>query len=245
MTDEKPSTHARSNTIQGILFDKDGTLIDFYATWMPAYRAAVEAVCIESGKPELAAQLLEVAGYNPLTQRCDPASLLACGTTVEIAKLWAEQAGLDNIEPLTNRIEEIFYQATARPVAVRGLKSLMRRLTYQGCVLGVATMDSEASAQATLNRLQVMHHFDFVCGYDSGFGLKPGPGMVKAFCEHTGLAPEQVAVVGDTPHDLHMGRAARAGLVIGVLSGASPVDMLNELADHVLPNIIGMESLLF
>lgn len=33
----------RSSPIHGILFDKDGTLLDFCATWIPAYRAAAGA----------------------------------------------------------------------------------------------------------------------------------------------------------------------------------------------------------
>ena len=30
----------RRGPIRGILFDKDGTLLDFCATWIPAYRGA-------------------------------------------------------------------------------------------------------------------------------------------------------------------------------------------------------------
>ena len=33
----------RPSPIHGILFDKDGTLLDFCATWIPAYRAAAGA----------------------------------------------------------------------------------------------------------------------------------------------------------------------------------------------------------
>jgi phosphoglycolate phosphatase len=36
---------------------------------------------------------------------------------------------------------------------------------------------------------------------------------------------------------MRMGRAAQAGLVIGVLSGVSPREVLAPLADRVLPSI--------
>lgn len=234
------------NAIKGVLFDKDGTLIDFHATWMPAYESAVQAVCAESGKPDLALHLLELAGYDSCTQRCDPDSLLACGTTAEIARLWAQESGLRDAEAITVRIEEIFdTEAAARAVPVVGLDVSIEALVEQGKVLGVATMDSEALAHATLNRLGLAQYFSFVCGYDSGFGVKPGPGMVEAFCAHTELTPAQIAVVGDTLHDLNMARAASAGLVIGVLTGASGQEKLDGLADHVLPDIRGLGSLLW
>jgi phosphoglycolate phosphatase len=43
--------------------------------------------------------------------------------------------------------------------------------------------------------------------------------------------------VGDTSADLQMGRAAGAGMVIGVLSGAGPAEVLAPYADHLLASI--------
>ena len=46
--------------IKGILFDKDGTLVDFRATWLPRYRgAAAELAATVGGGPGLARALLE------------------------------------------------------------------------------------------------------------------------------------------------------------------------------------------
>ena len=51
-------------------------------------------------------------------------------------------------------------------------------------------------------------------------------------------------VVGDTLRDLHMGRAAGAGLVVGVLSGAGSRELLEPHCDHVIDDVHALESLL-
>jgi phosphoglycolate phosphatase len=58
------------------------------------------------------------------------------------------------------------------------------------------------------------------------------------------LAAAEVMVVGDNRHDLEMGRSARAGLVVGVLSGTGSRETLMSFADHVLESIIDLETLL-
>jgi phosphoglycolate phosphatase len=47
-------------------------------------------------------------------------------------------------------------------------------------------------------------------------------------------------MVGDNVAELHMGRAAGAGLVVGVLSGVSSAEILAPLADIVLPSVAGL-----
>jgi phosphoglycolate phosphatase len=231
--------------IKGVLFDKDGTLLDFHATWVPAYRSAAQAVSSDAGLPELADQLLSIGGYDHASGRCQPGQVLASGTNVEIAHLWAEACGLDDAMPLVARIEEIFArEAAGRAAPVGDLPALFTRLTARGLRLGIATMDSESLAHTTVARLDIGSFLSFVCGYDSGFGVKPGPGMVTAFCDRLSLLPDQVMVVGDTLHDLHMGRAAGAGLVVGVLSGTGTRELFEPHCDYILDDVLALESIL-
>jgi phosphoglycolate phosphatase len=61
--------------------------------------------------------------------------------------------------------------------------------------------------------------------------------MVLALCAALRTHPTRTAVVGDTPADLEMGRAAGAGQVIGVLSGVAGQADLEPIADAVIPSV--------
>ena len=92
---------------QGIVFDKDGTLLDFNRTWLPIYRFAADE--FSSGDPNLAAQLLELHGFDAASERFIGGSLLAAGNNRQIAEQWAAQAGqADQTEQWASRLHEIF-----------------------------------------------------------------------------------------------------------------------------------------
>ena len=230
-------------TIKGILFDKDGTLLDFAATWIPVLREAAQAVAgDEAGRAE---QLLAVGGWEPAAGRVRAGSLLAAGNTAEIAAAWADcLPGRDGAQ-LVPLLDRVFQEGGARPAtAVTDLAPLFGRLKSRGLALGVATSDSLHGAHASLAAFDILELLDFLAGYDSGHGAKPGPGMVEGFCAAAGLVAAEVAVVGDNLHDLEMGRRAGAGLVVGVLTGNSGMSELAPRADHVLPSIEALEDLL-
>ncbi|MBT5193421.1 MAG: HAD family hydrolase [Rhodospirillaceae bacterium] len=223
-------------TIRGILFDKDGTLLDYDATWVPINRKAARLVA--NGDDRLAMELLRLGGQDDGSATVASGSVLAAGTTVELAALWARHAPAHGFADLTAALDDIFQREGAVHAApVSGLVDTLRRLETQGLILGVATSDSEAGALATLEPFDVLQYFDFVAGYDSGFGPKPEPGMVLAFCRAAGLSPEEVMVVGDNRHDMEMGARGKVGLRVGVLTGTSRHEELAPLADHVLTNI--------
>ncbi len=230
-------------TIEGVLFDKDGTLLDFQATWLPVLREA--AVAAAGGEGESALHLLAIGGYDASLEQVRAGSLLAAGNTAEIAAAWAAHLpGRDTYE-LVALLDRIFVEGGARHATpVTDLGPLFARLKGRGLALGVATSDSLQGARASLAGFGVLDRLDFLAGYDSGHGVKPNPGMVEGFCAATGLAAAQVAVVGDNLHDLEMGRAAEAGLVVGVLSGNAARGELEVLADYVLDGIAEIEALL-
>ena len=227
--------------IKGIVFDKDGTLLDFHATWMPRVRAAV--IALADGDSSLALTMLQAAGYDTDTNRVLGGSILAAGNNRDISLIWAPLANkpVDQVEALLNNMFAVADYGDS--IAVKDLTSSLEQLADLGLVLGLATMDSEAGIEATLGDFACLHLFDYTVGYDSGFGSKPGPGMVLGFCQKTGLKPEQVMVVGDNTHDLHMGQSAAAGFNVGVLTGTSSRSELAADADLVVDSIADLVGL--
>jgi phosphoglycolate phosphatase len=189
--------------------------------------------------------LLSRHGYDPASDTFAAESPLLWATTRDQAALWSAEPELAAIGDLEQRLERHFSDLDAYPpVPVTDLVSLFERLRGRGLKLGIATMDGTAATEATLVRIAARGLIDFLTGCDGGHGLKPDPGMVLGFCTAVGVAPRDVAVVGDNLADLAMARAAGAGLAIAVLTGGCPATALEAEADLVLPSIAELETAL-
>jgi len=224
--------------VRGILFDKDGTLIDFNRTWLPVYQRASQYLADHFGQPELADDLLLQGGYEPESNTWQANSLLAAGSNKQILEAWQAAVGSAFNNAVKSTLYTIFSAEHLQPVAVMTeLRTMLLKLRGDGLVLGVATMDDEAQARQTLQTLNVLDCFDFICGADSGFGIKPEPGMVAHFAEANCIRATSVVVVGDSPHDLVMSANAGATAAIGVLTGASSHATLAAHTQHILPSI--------
>jgi len=218
--------------IRAIIFDKDGTLFDFEATWSAWARSLL--LDLAAGDSDRAERLGEAIGFDFARSRFAESSLVIAGTPGEIAE--ALLPHVPGASPLTlvarmNALAAVAPQAEAVPLA-----PLLGTLRGQGLRLGVATNDAEGPARAHLDTAGVLGMFDFIAGFDSGHGAKPAPGQLLAFAEQMGLRPAEVAMVGDSRHDLHAARAAGMAAV-AVLSGIAGSAELQPYADVVLPDI--------
>lgn len=229
--------------IRAILFDKDGTLLDFHATWHSfAMELANEAA---AGDGDEALKLLEAAGYDRRTSRFEPGSIFAAGTNAEVIAAMFPRLGGD---ALRSRIAEADRRAAelalSHAIPLSGAVHTLGVLHARGYRLGIATNDSTTGARQTLAAFGVAHLFDAAYGYDAVASPKPAPDVVHAFSGATGLEPEQIAVVGDNAHDLMTARNARAGLAIGVLSGTGRYEDLSPLADAILDSVVDLPAFL-
>jgi phosphoglycolate phosphatase len=217
--------------MDGVIFDKDGTLFDFRRSWGGWAQSFLTGLAPD---PQQAARLGRVIGYDLAAGSFSRDSVVIAGTPFEIATDLAPHLPDHTVASLTALVNEA---AARAPMAEAvPLIPLLSGLRARGLRLGLATNDTEQPARAHLAAHGITELFDFIAGYDSGHGPKPGPGMCLAFAHQTGLDPARIAMVGDSAHDLHAGRAA--GMVcVGVLTGIAVEADLAPLADVILPDI--------
>lgn len=221
--------------IAAILFDKDGTLFDFDATW-GAWAQQV-ALDLAEGDGARAALLGGLIGFDVVAGRFDRSSVVIAGTVAEVAQALLPALPQFDLSGLVARLDAAAQSAPQSPAV--DLPGCLGGLRAAGLRLGVATNDGEASARAHLAGAGVEGFFDFVAGYDSGHGAKPGPGQLLAFAAAMGVAPAQVAMVGDSLHDMAAARAAGMRAV-AVLTGPARRETLAPAADLVLDSIDGL-----
>lgn len=223
-----------------IIFDKDGTLIEFdlmWGGWVDDIAGKLEAA---TGL-ELRAGLYEMLGVDPVTGMVFWHGLLAATPMARIreaieAFVAATGAGSEGAR---TAVDAAWYApdpvGLARPVT--DLEELLRRLRVRVGLFAVATSDDRGPTERTLAALGIADAFATLSCADDGIPNKPSPDPVLRICERLRVEPARTAVVGDSPADLRMGRAAGARRVIAVLTGVGDEATLAPLSDIVLPSI--------
>ena len=208
--------------IDVVIFDKDGTLIDFHAMW-GGWAMGLGARLDASIRRPVSLDVFAAIGFDPGTGRVAPGGELATGTMAGIEETVARvlRRYCPSIAAARRATEAAWSipDPVALAVPLADLGTTVGRLREGGRRIAVVTTDDRAPTDATLRALGIREAVGaMVCG-DDGFALKPDPDPVFAVCQAFLVEPARVAVIGDTPADLAMGRAAGAGLVIGVRSG--------------------------
>jgi phosphoglycolate phosphatase len=228
-----------------VVFDKDGTLIEFDAMW------AGWAVDLATNLERAAAipirdPLFAMLGFDAASARALPGGGLAAtpmarlreGTrvllTTEGLTTSAAEAALDDAWHAPDPV------GLARPLC--DLPGLFGRLRSGGRRIAVATSDDRDPTERTLAALGLTELIDAVVCADDGLPVKPAPDMVLRLCSQLGIEPARTAVVGDSVADLEMGRRAGAGLVVGVLTGVGDVAHLDPFADVVVASVADLRS---
>ncbi|MGB7337123.1 MAG: HAD family hydrolase [Salaquimonas sp.] len=228
--------------IKGVLFDKDGTLIDFQKTYGPSTASVINDLCLDNDAIRI--QMAEACGFKLADNGFLPSSMVIAGSCIDMATAWAPFIGRSDIAELVKEIDQLYARhSTAHAAAFAFTSGSLARLQGMSLPLGVATNDSEFGAKSHMEKLEMTHFFQFICGSDSGYGPKPRPGMIIGFAEKLGVLPSEIAMIGDSVHDLKT--AQNAGAVgIGVTTGLAGKDVLEPHADHVLESIEALPELI-
>jgi phosphoglycolate phosphatase-like HAD superfamily hydrolase len=223
-----------------VIFDKDGTLIDFdfmWQSWIVELARRLEAA---AGHP-LTAELYEAIGYDSVRQLVIPGSPLAAASMAELYILCGKVAAAAGATPerAADAVSAVWYLPDpvrmARPLAdLQGLFSVLRERDIR---IAVATSDDRKATIATLNALGLEPLIDAVVTGDDGHPIKPAPDMLLHVCDELGVVPANCIMVGDSTADMQAAQNARIGLRVAVLSGVTRREQFNSLADVFIENV--------
>jgi phosphoglycolate phosphatase len=220
---------------RGILFDKDGTLFDFERSYAPACAKVIGALAGDDSL--LAKRLAQAAGFDLDGNRFSPSSIVIAGSIAELARVWQPYLCTGNVEALEKQIDALFLRYSRQSLTLfEGVPAMLRKLQNMGLILGLATNDSEAVGHAHLCLAGIENNFSFIAGYDSGYGAKPEPGMIKAFAQKFQLAADTVIMVGDSERDMVAARQAGA-CAIAIKSLRTDADNLFCQADFMIDHV--------
>ncbi len=225
----------REVACRAIIFDKDGTLVDptgmqSRLTRMMALRAAAQAT---RGR-------LSGAASVPIRKQDTDCVVGAQPGDEDAARTHNAQAG--GPEPVDESMGELD-EWPSGPALLPGVGCMLATCQKLGLRMAIATGDRRQRAKAALDALGVGNHFAAILSIDDVAHGKPAPDMVYAACERLGCSPAEVIVVGDSPADLMMGRAAGVAACIGVTGGFTASSHLGALADVVVPTVAELPAL--
>ena len=195
-------------TIEAILFDLDGVLINSFESWYHAFNGMLRTY----GKEEI--------GRAEFREKC-------WGPDLEhnLADLnLGEEAGKYCINEQLKLIGiiELF----------PGVKEVLGRVREEYKLkVGLVTNTPKENVRAIFEHFQLSNHFDVIVTGDDVKNGKPNAEMVIAACEKLTIKPENAILVGDTEIDFLAGKSAGCA-VVGVRAkpeGGERIDTLYEL----------------
>jgi phosphoglycolate phosphatase len=173
-----------THNIDLIVFDKDGTLVDFDLLWsgklVRAVEAVVEAVLsVAPSSPQMKASLFATLGIDPRGMKVIPESPLAVSTLAKLGMatsvvLYQNGVSWHDAERVTREIFMPVIETLPRAQDIQAIglvDALMANLRSRGFRLAIFTSDDRNATQATLPHLRIADAIeDMVCGDDGHCG---------------------------------------------------------------------------
>ena len=225
---------------QAIIFDKDGTLIDFDAMW-GNWTLLLADRMKASMNLDIRQALCARYGYDLVRCKILPDGKLTCTPMWRLHELMVEVVESLGLSPAeaSQAVDKAW--CVPDPVSLAkpftDLQKLFTNIHKLGIKIAIATTDDRHPTEAMLEAFGVRKLVSALVCADDGVQAKPAPHMVLTLCERMKIDPGKTIVIGDTVADLQMARLANAGYIIGVLSSVGSLPNLTPLADILIDTI--------
>lgn len=236
-----------------IIFDKDGTLVDQNAIFSPWVEILVNSLC-EKLECFMIDEMFKFLGYNQKTKQFTSNSVVARGTNNDIVNALVKFSLRNNIVKNDFNIKKFIEDNWEFPklnddngqssiIPCGNITKIFEFLKTNNIKIAICTNDDRISTEKTIDYLNIRYLLDYIVCGDDPISSKPSPEPIWTICQNLCIDVDNTIMVGDTISDIHAGRNARCGMVVGVLSG-NYSDYNLENADIVIPTIDNIYQLI-
>lgn len=228
--------------LEGIIFDKDGTLVDMHRYWGEIIRRRSHATIARYGL-DIAAlpRLCASMGLRLETGRLMPQGPVGLASREEVIKALRgclDEMGVpttvDEVSALFKQVHNDFLPDIDRHIQpIEGVAPFLAALHGIGARMAVVTSDTVANTRRSLDLLGLGVYFQTIVGHDSTPEPKVSGVPALRALEAMGCGPAATVCVGDAPMDAIMTSKSGCRACIGVATGQIPVADLMMLTPYV------------
>lgn len=178
------------NNIKAVVWDLDGTLIDFKIDFMRARKEACN-ILKRHGVPEVLLSLEK-----------------GIIDTVEIAKkeFKSKQLTKNEIQLILKEIDEkvieIERDAALNASMIRGIDEVLEFVKRKKLKQAIYTYNHSTNAKISLEKVKLFQFFDIIAGRDSINNPKPHQDHLNYICSQLNVKLSQIVVIGDHYRDI-------------------------------------------
>lgn len=180
----------KGNPIKAIVWDLDGTLIDFRINSIKARRKAIK-ILRSYGIPNN-----NLSSITPLLE-------IVKASRVTLSNLGFSNEKIEEIiKEVNNAVILIEHDAAIKATLTEGILKVLEFARDCGLKQAVFTYNTHKNAIISLETAGINHFFEVVAGRDDIKNLKPHPDHLKYICQRIGVDLDEIVVIGDTGRDI-------------------------------------------
>ena len=232
-----------------VIFDKDGTLVDYRQVDFELAKARRKSIERIMGK-EVADFWERAVGVDLKQNKLDYCGPL--GTAPEKEELlvaatafYLKGSSWDEAREVAKKAYAEAYGLMKSPygsIMLDGVTVALRKLKSYGLKLAIASTYAHKMTVESLKTLRIASLFNVVVGPEDVASGKPMPDMILEVLRRTGCSAREAVMVGDSVSDMKMGKNAKVKSCIGVQTGISQRVDLEEYADIVIDSVAQLSA---
>ena len=215
--------------IRAILFDKDGTLLEYKEGWVDSIVEFLEEKTIDEDKKKKLFKEIGIREDGGVEEN----SILSSETAMDLAIIFSKYLDEDLGEIYREIDDHLLNYLKENNKFIRetcDLRSLFEALKDRGILIGIFTSDNYRQAKYSMDYLGLDSFIDFYAAADI-YKKKPNKESLEVFKRKYSLEDQEIIIVGDSRVDMVFGENT---IKVGVLCGTGSREMLAKYTDNII-----------